>query len=113
MVRRRDVGLILVLAVATALTVPIPSASAARDPLAEAQAKITAAQVAADKAAAEYGDAETRYYRLQDDALRTDRRITSLRAERSRLAAIVRQRLTISMLGNATCGTRSRIKRRH
>src|SRR5712691_11437550 len=101
MPRRRDVGLILVLAVGTAFAVPIPSASAARDPLAEAQAKITAAQVAADKAAADYGDAETRYYQLQDDALRTERRITSLRAELSRLAAIVRRRAIVIDMGGA------------
>src|SRR5438874_1906801 len=101
MPRRRDVGLILVLAVATALTVPVPSASAARDPLAEAQAKITAAQVAADKAAADYGDAETRYYQLQDAARRTEQLITSLRAELSRLAAIVRQRAIVTYMGGA------------
>jgi peptidoglycan LD-endopeptidase LytH len=101
MPRRRDVGLILVLAVVTAFAVPIRSASAARDPLAEAQAKITAAQVAADKAAADYGDAETRYYQLQDDALSTERRITSLRAELSRLASIVRQRAIVTYMGGA------------
>jgi septal ring factor EnvC (AmiA/AmiB activator) len=101
MTRRRDVGLILVLAAATAFAVPIPSASAARDPLADAQAKITAAQVAADNAAADYGDAETRYYQLQGDARRTERLIASLHAEVSRLAAIVRQRAIVTYMGGS------------
>ena len=99
MARRRKVGLIFVLAVAMAVVGPIPSASAARDPLLEAQAKITSAQVAADKAAADYGDAETRYYQLQDDVRGTERLVASLHEEVALLVAIVRRRAVITYMG--------------
>ena len=101
MTRRRRVGLTLALAVVATLTVPISSASAARDPLAEAQAKITAAQVAADNAAAEYGDAEARYSELQDDVRRTEQLLVALHAEVSRLTSIVRRRASVIYMGGS------------
>ena len=101
MARRRKVGVIFVLAVALAVVGPIPSASAARDPLLEAQAKITSAQVAADKAAADYGDAETRYYQLQDDVRGTERLVASLHEEVALLVAIVRRRAVITYMGGS------------
>jgi len=54
------VGLVTALAV----TLSAPGASAARDPLDEAQARITAAQEATDRAAAAYDAAQTRYFTL-------------------------------------------------
>jgi len=76
------VGLVTVLAV----TISAPGASAARDPLDEAQARITAAQEATDRAAAAYDAAQTRYFTLQHDALITRSSIASLRAKQLTLA---------------------------
>lgn len=101
MARRRSGALVFILALATAFAAASPSAFAARDPLVEAQAKITSAQVAADQAAADYGRAETRYYQLQDDARRTERLVASLHEEVSRLIAIVRRRAVVTYMGGS------------
>lgn len=82
------VGLVTALAV----TLSAPGASAARDPLSDAQARISAAQEAADKAAAAYDAAQTRYYTLQHDALVTRSSIASLQATQQALAGSVANR---------------------
>ena len=82
------VGLVTALAV----TLSAPGASAARDPLDEAQARITAAQEAADKAAAAYDAAQTRYYTLQHEARVTRSDIASLRTKQAALAGSVADR---------------------
>ncbi|MDQ1479246.1 MAG: hypothetical protein QOI44_107, partial [Actinomycetota bacterium] len=68
---RRFAGVrrIAIVSIVTALAVTLsaPGASAG-DPLTDAQSRITAAQEAADKAAAAYDDAQTRYFTLQHDA---------------------------------------------
>ncbi len=67
-------------------------ASGAVDPLAQAQAEITAAQAAADHAASEFDAAQARYYRHQADAAHTQTQIAALQRSRENLAAIVRDR---------------------
>jgi murein DD-endopeptidase MepM/ murein hydrolase activator NlpD len=71
---------------------PVPSAHAATDPLAAAEARITEAQVAADRAAAEYDAAQARSSQLADDVARTRAEIESLKGQQERLAAIARDR---------------------
>jgi murein DD-endopeptidase MepM/ murein hydrolase activator NlpD len=71
---------------------PVPSALAATDPLAAAEARITEAQVAADRAAAEYDAAQARSSQLADDVARTRAEIESLKSQQARLAAIARDR---------------------
>jgi murein DD-endopeptidase MepM/ murein hydrolase activator NlpD len=86
--RATIVGLVTALVV----TLSAPGASAARDPLADAQDRITAAQEAADDAAAAYDAAQTRYYTLQHDALVTRSDIAALRAQQDTLAGSVARR---------------------
>jgi murein DD-endopeptidase MepM/ murein hydrolase activator NlpD len=76
---------------ALAVTLSAPGASAG-DPLTDAQSRITAAQEAADKAAAAYDNAQTRYFTLQHDAQLTRSSIASIRATRSALAGTVTKR---------------------
>ncbi len=85
-------AIIVGLVTALAVTLSAPAASAARDPLADAQSRITAAQEAADRAAAAYDAAQTRYYTLQHDAEVTRSNIASLRATQQALAASVARR---------------------
>lgn len=101
MTRWFGAGLVVVIAITISTVVPVPAAFAASDPLAVAQAKITAAQGAADKAAGEYDTAQSRYYELQADARRTGRRITSLREEVSRLLTVVRKRAVVTYMGGS------------
>ncbi|HTK15287.1 MAG TPA: M23 family metallopeptidase [Acidimicrobiia bacterium] len=93
---RRFAGVrrITIVGVVTALVVTLsaPGVSAASDPLTDAQSRITAAQEAADKAAAAYDDAQTRYFTLQHDAQLTRSSIASIRATRNALAGTVIQR---------------------
>jgi murein DD-endopeptidase MepM/ murein hydrolase activator NlpD len=79
-------------AAAIAVALPAPRALAATDSLADAQAAITAAQEAADRAAAAYGDAEAHYYQLQDDVAITKKLVESLEETRAQLADVVRGR---------------------
>ena len=86
-----------------ALTLPAPGASAAGDPLDDAQARITAAQEAADAAATAYDEAQTRYYTLQHDTLVTRSSIASLRATQASLAGSVADRaVALYMRGGET-----------
>src|SRR5947208_24487 len=81
----------LALAAAFAATMPAPGASAAGDPLADAQARITAAQEAADRAAAAFDVGQARYYALERDADITRKTVAQLRADQQHLAALVSQ----------------------
>lgn len=83
-----------VLGIATTLllSLPAPGAFGATDSLAAAQASITAAQQAADRASAAYDAGQTRFYQLQDDALVTRKSVATARAAQDRLITIVRQR---------------------
>ena len=71
--------------------------------MAEAQAKITAAQEAADRAAAAFDAGQTRYYQLEHDAEVARRTVAVLRADQQHLAAIVSQRaVTLYMRAGST-----------
>src|SRR5262245_15568636 len=91
-------GLVVAFA-ATLLVTVAPTSAGARDLLADAQARITAAQVAANKAAAAYDAAQARYYALQDDIGRTRHTIDGMRAEAARLLGIIRQRAIVAYEG--------------
>jgi len=93
------VGIVTALAVAFSA----PGASAARDPLSDAQAGITAAQVAADDAVAAYDAAQARYYELEHDAVVTRRTISSLRATQRVLSGrIAKRAVTLYMRAGET-----------
>ncbi len=87
-------GVVLVVVGALTLAFPQPAA-ASQDPLAEAQARITAAQNAADEAATKFDTAQTRLGELERDANRTRKTIAALRDERRRLTWIVRERAVL------------------
>lgn len=101
MTKRLWAGIVVVIAMTISTIVPVPAAFAASDPLADAQAKITDAQVASDRAAGEYDAAQAQYYQMQDDARRTRRHIASLRQEMSRLLTIMRKRAIIAYKGGS------------
>jgi septal ring factor EnvC (AmiA/AmiB activator) len=71
---------------------PVPSALAAPDPLAAAQAKITDAQVAADEAAVEFDAAQARAGELSDEIARAKAKIESLERKQAHLTQIARAR---------------------
>jgi septal ring factor EnvC (AmiA/AmiB activator) len=75
-----------------AVMVPAPGAFAARDPLAEAQGRITAAQEASNRATSAYDAAQTHYYQLQDDISAARQTVARLRAQRDGLVASVQSR---------------------
>jgi murein DD-endopeptidase MepM/ murein hydrolase activator NlpD len=75
--------------IALAVTLSAPGASATRDPLGDAQNRITAAQEAADRAATAYDAAQTRYYTLEHDARVTRSNIAALRAKQHDLSQSV------------------------
>jgi murein DD-endopeptidase MepM/ murein hydrolase activator NlpD len=85
---------VFIVGVVTALAVSFaaPGAAAAGDPLSEAQDRITAAQEAANEAAARYDAAQTRYYTLEQDARVTRSSIATLRATQQALAETLAQR---------------------
>jgi len=64
----------------------------AADPLAEAEARVTATRRAALAAATAYDGAQARYGALDAAITRTRQQISSLRARQQRLAALARQR---------------------
>jgi peptidoglycan LD-endopeptidase LytH len=93
----------LALAVALTMTIPASPTYAAGDPLAEAQAKITAAQEAADRATAAFDAAQTRYYGLEQEVGVARKTVALLRADQQHLAAIVGQRaVTLYMRAGST-----------
>ena len=87
-------------AAAIAVALVAPRAHAETDSLAAAQAAITAAQQAADRAASAYGDAESHYYELQNDAAITRKLVATMQETRDHLADVVRGRaVTVYMQG--------------
>lgn len=97
-------AVILGVAMTLAMALPAPSAFSADDPLADAQAKITAAQEAADTAGAEFDEGQAHYYQLQDDVRVTRTSVASLRASRKSLAATVRQRAAVLYMRTGLSG---------
>jgi peptidoglycan LD-endopeptidase LytH len=83
---------------AVVLATPFAPASAA-DPLAAAQAQLTDALRSANAAAAAYDEAQTAYYRLEDDAARARHDIANLRREQGQLARLARLRAVAAYKG--------------
>ena len=86
-------------AAALVLATPFAPAHAAADPLAAAQAQLTAALRSANAAAAAYDDAQTVYYRLQDDAARARHDIAKLAREQQQLGRLARLRAVAAYKG--------------
>jgi murein DD-endopeptidase MepM/ murein hydrolase activator NlpD len=83
-----------------ASVVPATTVDAA-DPLAAAEARITAAQAAADRATAAFDAAQERYYQLEDDAKKTEQAVAALKDEVARLGTIARARAIVAYKGGA------------
>jgi murein DD-endopeptidase MepM/ murein hydrolase activator NlpD len=78
--------------VALALVLPAPGADAAKDPLAEAEARVTAARRAANEAAAEYEEAQTKYWSLEEDIQHTKETVAATDADAQKIAAVAQER---------------------
>jgi len=87
---------VLIAAVVVAVLTPSSAAHAASDPLASAVARVTAAQAADNRAAAQYDAAQTRYYALQDEQASTQRTIGTLTAQQQGLARLGRMRALVA-----------------
>jgi len=79
-------------AVALALLAPAQAATAARDPLAEAEARVTSAQRAANEAAEQYEEAQSVYWGLEGDIDRTRSAVTATEANAAALTAVAQRR---------------------
>jgi murein DD-endopeptidase MepM/ murein hydrolase activator NlpD len=71
---------------------PLQGAFAARDPLAEAEARVTAARRAANEAAVRFEEAQTRYYALQEDIERTRETVAALERDAAGIALLAQER---------------------
>jgi len=94
--RRPALVFVAAVAAATVGAALLSPAAGAADPLAAIESRITAAQLAANRAAAAYGEAETRAAELEAEVVRTRRAITQLRRESARLRSVVRQRALVA-----------------
>jgi murein DD-endopeptidase MepM/ murein hydrolase activator NlpD len=74
------------------LVVPTQAVGAAGDPLAQAEARVTAARRAADEAAQRYEEAQTTYYTLEDEIERTRQQISGLQANAEALSTVATAR---------------------
>jgi murein DD-endopeptidase MepM/ murein hydrolase activator NlpD len=89
-------------AAAIAVALPTPHATAATDSLEAAQAAITDAREAANRAAVAYGEAEARHGQLTQDIELTRTLVASLQETQAELADIVRGRaVTVYMQGGS------------
>jgi murein DD-endopeptidase MepM/ murein hydrolase activator NlpD len=89
-------------AAAIAVALPAPHAFAATDSLEAAQAAITEAREAANRAAVAYGEAEARHGQLTHDIELTRKLVASLQETQAELADIVRGRaVTVYMQGGS------------
>ena len=77
---------------ALALLLPAQAAGAARDPLAEAEARVTAARRAANQAVQRYEDAQSEYYQLEGDIERTREQVATLQASSAQIAIVAQAR---------------------
>lgn len=94
--RRPTLVFVAAVVAATVGAALLSPAAGAADPLAAIEARITAAQLAANRAAAAYGEAETRAAELEAEVVRTRRAIAQLRRESARLRSVVRQRALVA-----------------
>jgi murein DD-endopeptidase MepM/ murein hydrolase activator NlpD len=87
---RRTWSFVALLAV-TLMFLPVDAAGAA-DPVAQAEARVTAARRAANDAAARYEAAQTSYYTLHDDIAAARRQIAGLEREAKKLRTVATAR---------------------
>ena len=92
LVSRSTLRRVVLAAAATALLIPAQAATAARDPLAEAEARVTAARRAANEAASRYEEAQTKFYELEEDIEATRAAVGTLEENASRLTQMARDR---------------------
>ena len=78
--------------VVIALLLPVSAAGAARDPLAEAEARVTSARRAANEAAEKYDEAQTEYYGLQSEIEAKQATIATTEAEAQKLTGAAQER---------------------
>ncbi len=94
---RRSLGVTVAL---TLVALPaLPRAAHAADPLAAAQQRVTKAIEAADKAVADFKDAEAKYFHLENEVATTGRTIDRLRIDQRRLAKLARLRALVAYKG--------------
>jgi murein DD-endopeptidase MepM/ murein hydrolase activator NlpD len=86
--------------VATALLLPVAAAGAARDPLSQAEARVTSARRAANEAAQAYDDAQNDYYGLQNDIAVTRENVKSTEASAQALTAAAQARAVEAYQGS-------------
>ena len=79
---------VILLVVVPRLLLPTQAVGAAGDPVADAEARATAARRAANAAADRYENAETTYYTLQDEIDRTKQQIAGMQANADQLGAV-------------------------
>lgn len=91
--------LVIAMIVASVVASTGHASVAAGDPLRDAQARITAAQEAADEATADFERAQTRSYELQEAVEQTTRETIGTRARMRELMAIVRGRAVAAYKG--------------
>jgi len=87
--------------VAFALATPLSAAHAASDPLAAAQAHLTQAIRDATAAAAAYDNAQTKYYKLEDDSAAARVQIAQLKAQQHKLGRLARIRAVEAYTGGS------------
>jgi murein DD-endopeptidase MepM/ murein hydrolase activator NlpD len=79
----------------------LPRTASAADPVAEAEARVTAAIKAANQATGAYQDAQSRYYSLQDQIAAGRKKIDALQAQRRELVKLAQMRAVVAYKGGA------------
>lgn len=92
---RRALFVVVALAVALPM-LPASPAGAARDPLAQAEARVTATRRAADAAAQQYDAAQAQYGRLDGQIAAARQQLATTRARQHRLADLARARAVLA-----------------
>ena len=77
----------------------LPRTAGAADPLAEAQARVTAAIKAANEATAAYQDAQSQYYSLQGQVDAARKKISELQTKRNGLVKLAQLRAVVAYKG--------------
>jgi peptidoglycan LD-endopeptidase LytH len=90
--RRRAPITPVVIAALALLLLPTGEAGAAGDPVAAAEARVTAARRGANEAAQRYDDAQTTYYGLEEEIARTKQQVAGLQHDADALAAVATAR---------------------
>jgi murein DD-endopeptidase MepM/ murein hydrolase activator NlpD len=79
----------------------LPRTAVAADPLADAQAHVTAAINKANDATAAYQNAQSRYYSLQDQVAAGQKKVAGLQAEQKALVKLAQMRALVAYKGGS------------